>query len=156
MRIYNIDASMKADIQNVWSAYSTIRDSEIIVVINEDKVLTQMSVLAIFYAMTLKLPIIFYDIPRFEMGTYPFFKETIIKRLNKLVVANINTLDPEDAATLLNSSSLVNYTLTKREVILGRSYTLSQLRSAILASPHLNPSPYPELAIPSRLQPLSS
>lgn len=153
MRIYYLDTSQSLNIDNLWSRYTSIKDSSVVVVANEDKLLSQSSALAIFYAMKLKLPIIFYNIPEFKPGIFPFLKEVILKRLNKLVVANINILDVKDAEILLASSASVNYTLTRRETALGYSYTLSQLRDALTKAKASDLSPYPELATLSPLQP---
>lgn len=156
MRIYYLDTSTPENIQNLWKIYTSIKESDVVIIPNNNRNISQASALAIFYAMKLRLPIVLYNLPDFSPGIFPLLKYVILKRLNKLVVANINILDKEDVTTLLSSSKSVNYALTRQELTLGYSYTLSELRKTLANAQPSDLSPYPELTAPSPPLPLSS
>ena len=129
MRIYFMDTKKVSNAYELLRSCLLIKDADLIVVTN-NTILTHDSALAIFFGMSLKRPIIMHNGPSFARNTYLFLRETISKRLSKILLANVEQLDSTDAENLFATAGAmpVNYTLTRHETVLGRSYLLSRLR----------------------------
>lgn len=153
MRIYSIEVSAVTDTQKMWDSIQELKNTDLLVLKNNTP-LTPDSTFVLLYAMIFKRPIIIYDLPQFTESVYPLLKGAILKRLNKMLLANIEQLDPVDSERLLKeaANTSTNYSLTRHETILIRSYALSYLR----ARPFVNLAPYPESTIPSQFQLSSS
>gem|GEM_PF-4933584 len=136
-----MDTQKVSSASELWEACQKIESSDLLVITN-NHALSQDSSLAILFAMKQKRPIIMHNVPQFTQA-YPFVKEAILKRLNKLVIANIETLDDADADLIMKTtgSSEVNYTITRHEMLLSRSYLLSRLKQAKIANGLF---PYPQ------------
>jgi hypothetical protein len=80
--------------------------------------------LKLIYAMELNKVIFLPAPPIFTDGCFPFVKEIILGRLNKVVIANIEVLDPIDKSSFLASAlnSKINYLLTRHQKSILRSY----------------------------------
>jgi hypothetical protein len=102
----------------------------------DDRPITTASGLKLIYAMELNKVILLSSPPLFSEKCLLFVKETILAKLNKVLIANIDILDPVDRSNLLSSAinAQANYLLTKHQKSILRSYIrlhLRQLPSAI-------------------------
>jgi hypothetical protein len=90
----------------------------------------------ILYAMLKHKPVILIQPPTFSTNVNYFSRIVISSRLSKIIICDLRMLDLQDLQELLRNitSELANYTLTRHEDIIIRSYLKSYLRDLQLAS----------------------
>ncbi len=115
-----------------------LRQCSMLVVANrkENELIDKCQTLRILAAMLWNRPIIFTSTPVFCRKVPSYYKEMVMRRLNKMVIGDLYSFDETDTQTLLQnvSGDVVNYVLTMHEKTLIRAmlrrYFASILRSS--------------------------
>lgn len=102
-----------------------LRDCSVLVVANhnQDIAMDMCQTLRLLAAMLWKRPIILTNTPNFASCVPAFYKEIILKRLNKIIISDLYVFDETDTAAILNNvaGEPVNYVLTAHERVLIRA-----------------------------------
>lgn len=102
-----------------------LRDCSVLVVANHNQTVAMdtCQALRLLAAMLWKRPIILTNTPVFTSSVPAFYKEIILKRLNKIVISDLYIFDEDDTAAVLNNvaGEPVNYVLTAHERVLIRA-----------------------------------
>lgn len=108
----------------------TLREADCVILANTNSTLNFADTCDIVLAMMLRRPIICLDLPRFGADTIRFINQTIMNKLNKLLVCDLTQFDETDAATMIvhTTKEPINYVLNKRVSAYLRSFVKHSYR----------------------------
>lgn len=118
--------------------FEHLKNSPAIVVANcDDTPLDTSHIIRLTAAMLWSVPIILTHTPKFSNDVPSYYKDIILKRLNKVIIADLYSLDETDTLALLQNivGDKLNYVLASRERVLIRSQ-LRQYFAHLLSNKH--------------------